>query len=211
MMLQHSPTVVEKQDPHGTTVEPPVVIEDCPHGQVAIAVAVQITQRTHREAEEIAIVEVAHETAHAIADLSMKNHGPVGVEKQNPYGTAVRAAVVIIGCPDGQVGDAVAVLIPQRSHREPIRNRETPGMTLDHEIVVVGTGFAGLGAAIKLKQMGLDFVVLEKADDIGGTWRDNDYPGLHVDMPSWIYSYSFELSVFVLALIWNFWRMGLTS
>ncbi len=67
-------------------------------------------------------------------------------------------------------------------------------MTLDHEIVVVGTGFAGLGAAIKLKQMGLDFVVLEKADDIGGTWRDNDYPGLHVDMPSWIYSYSFELS-----------------
>jgi cation diffusion facilitator CzcD-associated flavoprotein CzcO len=67
-------------------------------------------------------------------------------------------------------------------------------MRLDHEVVIVGTGFSGLGAAIKLKQMGIDFVVLEKADDIGGTWRDNDYPGLHVDMPSWIYSYPFEMS-----------------
>ncbi len=66
---------------------------------------------------------------------------------------------------------------------------------LDHEVVVVGAGFSGIGVAIKLREIGVhDFVVLEKADDIGGTWRDNDYPGLAVDMPSFIYSYPFEMS-----------------
>ena len=65
----------------------------------------------------------------------------------------------------------------------------------DHEVVIVGSGFSGIGAAIKLREMGLhDFVILEKAQDVGGTWRDNDYPGLVVDMPSFIYSYPFEMS-----------------
>jgi len=65
----------------------------------------------------------------------------------------------------------------------------------DHEVAIVGSGFSGIGAAIKLREMGLhDFAILEKADDIGGTWRDNHYPGLVVDMPSFIYSYPFEMS-----------------
>lgn len=60
-------------------------------------------------------------------------------------------------------------------------------------IVIVGAGFAGLGMAIRLKQAGIDsFVVLEKADDVGGTWRDNRYPGCACDVPSHLYSYSFE-------------------
>jgi cation diffusion facilitator CzcD-associated flavoprotein CzcO len=64
-----------------------------------------------------------------------------------------------------------------------------------HEIVIVGSGFSGIGAAIKLKEMGIrDIVILEKADELGGTWRANDYPGLVVDMPSFIYSYPFEMS-----------------
>ncbi|MEE3331609.1 MAG: NAD(P)/FAD-dependent oxidoreductase [Myxococcota bacterium] len=64
----------------------------------------------------------------------------------------------------------------------------------DFEVVIVGTGFSGIGAAIKLRETGCDdFVVLEKAEDIGGTWRDNSYPGLAVDMPSFIYSYPFEM------------------
>ena len=64
-----------------------------------------------------------------------------------------------------------------------------------HEVVIVGSGFSGLGAAVKLKQIGIhDFVILEKSRDLGGTWRDNDYPGLAVDMPSFIYSYPFEMS-----------------
>ncbi|MDO9396622.1 MAG: NAD(P)/FAD-dependent oxidoreductase [Herbiconiux sp.] len=57
---------------------------------------------------------------------------------------------------------------------------------------VLGTGFSGLGMAYRLLQDGeRDFVVLEKADDIGGTWRDNSYPGCACDVPSNLYSWSF--------------------
>jgi cation diffusion facilitator CzcD-associated flavoprotein CzcO len=59
--------------------------------------------------------------------------------------------------------------------------------------VIIGAGFSGLGAAIKLSQAGhSDLVVLERADDVGGTWRDNVYPGCRCDVPSNLYCYSFE-------------------
>lgn len=58
--------------------------------------------------------------------------------------------------------------------------------------VIVGAGMAGVLAAIKLKQRGEDFVVLEKAARIGGTWRENRYPGLTCDVPAHAYTYSFE-------------------
>jgi cation diffusion facilitator CzcD-associated flavoprotein CzcO len=61
-----------------------------------------------------------------------------------------------------------------------------------HDVVIVGTGFAGLGAAIRLLQAGFsDLVLLERADDLGGTWRDNRYPGCACDVPSRLYSLSF--------------------
>ncbi|HWH33192.1 MAG TPA: NAD(P)/FAD-dependent oxidoreductase [Egibacteraceae bacterium] len=59
-------------------------------------------------------------------------------------------------------------------------------------IAIVGSGFAGLGLAIQLKRSGRDdFVVLERGDDVGGTWRDNTYPGAACDVPSLLYSFSF--------------------
>ena len=59
-------------------------------------------------------------------------------------------------------------------------------------IAVVGSGFSGLCMAIRLKQEGIDdFVVLERADEVGGTWRDNTYPGAACDVPSHLYSFSF--------------------
>ncbi|OBK81842.1 4-hydroxyacetophenone monooxygenase [Mycolicibacter heraklionensis] len=59
--------------------------------------------------------------------------------------------------------------------------------------VVIGAGFAGLGAAIRLLDQGIDdFIVLERASEVGGTWRDNTYPGVACDVPSLLYSYSFE-------------------
>jgi cation diffusion facilitator CzcD-associated flavoprotein CzcO len=62
-------------------------------------------------------------------------------------------------------------------------------------IAIIGSGFSGLGTAIRLKRAGIhDFVVLERAGDIGGTWRDNDYPGCCCDIPSHVYSFSFELN-----------------
>jgi cation diffusion facilitator CzcD-associated flavoprotein CzcO len=61
------------------------------------------------------------------------------------------------------------------------------------EVVVVGSGFAGLCMAIKLRAAGIeDFVVLEQAERLGGTWRDNTYPGCACDIPSYLYSFSFE-------------------
>jgi cation diffusion facilitator CzcD-associated flavoprotein CzcO len=61
------------------------------------------------------------------------------------------------------------------------------------DYLIAGTGFAGLCAAIKLKDAGENsFLLLEKAHDIGGTWRDNVYPGCACDIPSHLYSLSFE-------------------
>ena len=60
------------------------------------------------------------------------------------------------------------------------------------DVLVVGAGFSGLGAAIRLTQEGFnDLVVLERGSDVGGTWRDNSYPGAACDVPSHLYSFSF--------------------
>ncbi|MEU9335040.1 NAD(P)/FAD-dependent oxidoreductase [Streptomyces sp. NPDC048290] len=59
-------------------------------------------------------------------------------------------------------------------------------------VAVIGSGFGGLGAAVRLRREGVtDFVVLERAGSVGGTWRDNDYPGCACDVPSHLYSFSF--------------------
>lgn len=66
-------------------------------------------------------------------------------------------------------------------------------MTTRLKAVVVGSGFGGLCMGIKLKAAGIsDFVILEKASGLGGTWRENTYPGAECDIPSALYSYSFE-------------------
>ncbi len=64
---------------------------------------------------------------------------------------------------------------------------------VDHQIVVIGAGFSGIGAAIKLDRAGFgDFLVLDEADGVGGTWHWNTYPGVAVDIPSFSYQFSFE-------------------
>ena len=65
-------------------------------------------------------------------------------------------------------------------------------MQNDVDIAIIGSGFSGLGMAIRLKQDGRDdFVVLERGDEVGGTWHYNTYPGCACDVPSHLYSYSF--------------------
>jgi cation diffusion facilitator CzcD-associated flavoprotein CzcO len=60
------------------------------------------------------------------------------------------------------------------------------------QVVIIGGGFSGLGVAIQLLERGIeDFVILEKAKQLGGTWRENTYPGCACDVPSHLYSYSF--------------------
>src|SRR5438094_2802965 len=60
-------------------------------------------------------------------------------------------------------------------------------------VAIVGAGFGGIGIVIALRQAGIDtFTILERAHGIGGVWRHNSYPGLTCDVPSHLYSFSFE-------------------
>ena len=62
-----------------------------------------------------------------------------------------------------------------------------------HQTLVIGCGFSGICMAIKLREAGFsDLLILEQAGEVGGTWRDNHYPGAECDVPSALYSYSFE-------------------
>lgn len=77
--------------------------------------------------------------------------------------------------------------------RQQLRGRAEPSAGTDPATVIIGAGFSGLGMAIQLKRAGRhDFIVLEKATGLGGTWRDNTYPGAGCDVPSHLYCYSFE-------------------
>src|SRR5919107_1625587 len=64
--------------------------------------------------------------------------------------------------------------------------------SFDVGTAIIGSGFSGLGMAIRLKQEGIeDFTVLERGDEVGGTWHYNTYPGCACDIPSHLYSFSF--------------------
>src|SRR3546814_21004669 len=72
----------------------------------------------------------------------------------------------------------------ERGHEEPM-----------HEVVIIGAGLGGIGVAIELREAGIeDFVLLERAADIGGTWRDNTYPGMASDVPAQVSQYRFALN-----------------
>ena len=64
----------------------------------------------------------------------------------------------------------------------------------DHEVAIIGAGLSGIGMGAALKHAGIDdFAIYERADDVGGTWRDNTYPGVGVDIPTFAYQFSYEL------------------
>ena len=73
----------------------------------------------------------------------------------------------------------------------PATGTTAPAAPEHTRVAIIGSGFAGLGASIALQRQGVDHVILERADDLGGTWRDNTYPGCRCDVPSHLYSFSF--------------------
>jgi cation diffusion facilitator CzcD-associated flavoprotein CzcO len=80
--------------------------------------------------------------------------------------------------------------VPIAAQRPGRSRNDGPGETLD--VVIVGAGFGGIGAAVALQRHGVDdFVVLEREEDLGGTWWANTYPGCQCDVPSHLYSFSF--------------------
>ena len=70
-------------------------------------------------------------------------------------------------------------------------NPSSPAFGGHARVAVIGAGIGGIGASIALARAGVEHVVLERADDLGGTWRDNRYPGCRCDVPSHLYSFSF--------------------
>src|SRR2546423_15313383 len=77
--------------------------------------------------------------------------------------------------------------------QSPEMNRPPGPAGVDVDVAIVGAGFGGIGMAASLRRSGRhSFTVLERADRIGGTWRDNTYPGAGCDVPSHLYSFSFE-------------------
>lgn len=88
----------------------------------------------------------------------------------------------------------IAILSPTvfKDLEQPMFNSST-NSNKNVRIAIIGTGFGGLGLAIRLKQAGFEqFTLFEKAADVGGVWRDNTYPGAACDVPSHLYSFSFE-------------------
>jgi cation diffusion facilitator CzcD-associated flavoprotein CzcO/acetyl esterase/lipase len=86
--------------------------------------------------------------------------------------------------------------MPDSIHRAPAAGpagAATEGAAAPLEAIIIGAGFGGIGMAIALRKAGVtEFVVVERASGIGGVWRDNRYPGAACDVPSHLYSFSFE-------------------
>jgi len=87
----------------------------------------------------------------------------------------------------------IPLLEEELAHRG--EDRRAPTWTkpagVDFTVLIIGAGMSGLLAARRLQQAGVDFVICEKNDDVGGTWYENQYPGCRVDNPNHNYSYSF--------------------
>jgi cation diffusion facilitator CzcD-associated flavoprotein CzcO len=82
-----------------------------------------------------------------------------------------------------------SALSPRHRHRDADWEVRQPA---DGDVLIVGSGFSGICTGVRLRQAGIDsFLIIEKAEDLGGTWRDNRYPGCTYDVPSHLYSLSF--------------------
>src|SRR4029077_19115718 len=83
---------------------------------------------------------------------------------------------------------------PARAAAESRRVIAQPAVAPDHTVAIIGAGLSGIGMAAALRRAGIeDFVILERAGDVGGTWRDNTSPGVGVDIPAFAYQFSYEL------------------
>ncbi|ETR78569.1 monooxygenase [Afipia sp. P52-10] len=80
---------------------------------------------------------------------------------------------------------------PRDYRSVPWRKPVSPERLADFRVLVIGAGFSGIGMAVALEQAGIPYTIIEKNEDVGGTWLENRYPGCGVDTPCHFYSYSF--------------------
>jgi len=104
--------------------------------------------------------------------------------------TTIDSTLTMADVPATAAVDALADITP--APKRATRNKKASQTPVKIDTLIIGAGFAGLGTAIRLKNAGVnDLVILERSDRVGGTWRDNTYPGAACDIPSNLYSYSF--------------------
>jgi len=84
--------------------------------------------------------------------------------------------------------------LDEADHRAPRWRHDEVAPDRPFSVAIIGAGMSGIVAAHRLRQAGIDFTILEKDADVGGTWLDNIYPGCRVDVPNHFYSYSFAQS-----------------
>ncbi|HEY0290675.1 MAG TPA: NAD(P)/FAD-dependent oxidoreductase [Pseudomonas sp.] len=90
---------------------------------------------------------------------------------------------------------AEELVTAEEDPRAPRWHKEHVAAGRDFKVVIIGAGESGMIAALRFKQAGVPFVVYEKGCDVGGTWRENTYPGCRIDINSFFYSFSFARSI----------------
>ena len=138
-------------------------------------------------------------------------------QQMNGLAPPFRATAAAAGQPAaGQAATGQAASAPAASPESgPAAPAPLPGHV---RAAIIGAGLGGIGAGIRLRGAGVtEFVILERADSVGGTWRDNTYPGCACDIPSHLYSFSFapnpdwSHSFSRQPEIWRTWRRSPTS
>ncbi len=134
--------------------------------------------------------ESAQNGTPADTSKSAQNGTPAGMPKNSMHNSAAKTAQK--SAPEDTPEDTPENTPENKQADTPINHsRSAPGGT--PSIAIIGAGIAGLCMAIKLREAGIhSFTIYEKADEVGGTWRENTYPGVACDVPSHLYCYSFE-------------------
>ena len=121
------------------------------------------------------------------AILAWRAGRPAALEDVSPeLGVEMLACAVSEEVPD-EYAPIIQAELPAAQSRVPKPVEVPEGF----RVLIIGAGVSGMGAAIRLKQLGIPFTIVEKSHHVGGTWRDNRYPGAGVDTPNHLYSYSF--------------------
>ncbi len=150
-----------------------------PASHVVDAVRETVERRDRGQAKVLAVDDDP-----AISDALAVLLAPVGAIRASARGSVLR-------CPEARKVAPVNAAVQSTDSLDAL----DAAAARDVRVAIVGAGFGGLGAAIRLREEGIDDVlILERAAELGGTWRENTYPGAACDVPSQLYSFSFALN-----------------
>ncbi|WP_375196266.1 NAD(P)-binding domain-containing protein [Sphingobium sp.] len=120
-----------------------------------------------------------------------------GAAKQGEPSEALMHRMMSVGLAEDVEPEFLPLLFDQIGFRPEAPRRDNPDRkpaNPDFKVLVIGAGMTGMAAGIKLEEAGYDWVIIEKNEEVGGTWWENRYPGVGVDTPSHFYSFSFALN-----------------